>query len=89
MRYLYPQEINKLLKIKKTFLEKADFQQQNHSHEWEQIFIIYPPALLNARAYKVCFGCGEMVETPRTLKMDKDIQKIISEKSNSVNSKDK
>lgn len=81
MRYLYPQEFNKLSETKKAFLSEPVFEQQKHSHSWEEIFIMNPGAgMLNAHTYKVCFGCGEKTEIPRTPEMDKEIQKIISEK---------
>ena len=82
MRYLYPQEFNKLSEIKKAFSSKPIVGQQKHSHEWEEIFIMNPGAgMLNAHTYKVCFGCGDKTEISITPEMDKEIQKIISEKT--------
>ncbi len=81
MRYLYPQEFNKLSEINKAFSGKPSAEQHEHSHKWEEIFIMNPGAgMLNAHTYRVCFGCGEKTEISRTPEMDKEIQIIISEK---------
>lgn len=88
MRYLYPQEFNKLSEIKQAFLYKPDSQRQRHSHLREEIFIMNPGAgMLNAHAYKVCFECGEKARISITLEMDKEIQKIILEKTKIANIK--
>lgn len=84
MRYLYPQEFNKLSETKKAFLSKIVSEQQKHSHSWDQIFIMNPGAgMLNAHAFKVRFKCGEKAEISITPEMDKEIQKIISGKNKS------
>ena len=81
MRYLYPQEFYKLSEINKAFLGNLTAEQQKHSHNWEQIFIMNPGAgMLNAHAYKVCFGCGEKTRISITLEIDKEIQEIILRK---------
>jgi len=81
MRYLYPQEFNKLLETKKAFLSKPVSKRQKHSHKLEEIFIMNPGAgMLNAHAHSVCFGCGEKTEIPRTPEIDKEIENIISKK---------
>lgn len=82
MRYLYPQEFNKLSEINKDFSSKTPSQQ--HSHQWEEVFIMNPGAgMLNAHAYKVCFECGEKSEISITPETNKEIQRIIKNKLSS------
>jgi len=38
MRYLCPQEFNRLSELKKAFEEKPASEQEKHSHLWEEIF---------------------------------------------------
>ncbi len=81
MKYLYPQEFNKLSELEKDFLRKPALQQKEHSHEWEQVFIMNPGGgMFNAHVFKVCFGCGKRIKIQRDQGMNKEIKKIIGRK---------
>lgn len=82
MRRILLQEFSKLSKTKDTFLKKPDLDQKDHVHCFEEIFLFNPGGgMLNSKAYKVCFGCGETEDLSRTPEINEEIDKIIAQKS--------
>jgi len=60
---------------------KEKYNHTAHSHRYENVFLFSPgQGLLNARAYKLCNLCGEMVEIQIDDKMGNEINNIISKK---------
>lgn len=79
IRFLTGKEFGQLQKKRRGFLSKSKSFQQEHSHNWEKIFMWHPGAgLLNAQAYNACFGCGEMVRIPIDKNLDEEISRIQS-----------
>lgn len=57
---LYPQEIQKLLKIQNIFEQKNKLEKSQHKHLWSQAIIPPSPATRNNRETEVCFQCGQI-----------------------------
>ena len=80
MKYLTPQEFNKLLERQEIFAGKSFAEKEEHQHTWEQIFVMNPGAgMLNSHVFKACLNCGEKTPVPKTEAMDAEIQKMIKQ----------
>lgn len=57
---LYPKEMRRLLKMRKTFEQQSEPERALHKHSWSPATIPPSPATRNNRETKVCFQCGQI-----------------------------
>lgn len=57
---LYPEEMQKLLKMRKVFEQKSEAERVPHKHLWSSAIIPPSVATRNSRETEVCFECGEI-----------------------------
>jgi len=76
IRHITLSEINQLKKLH----DEAKYDK--HDCKWENVFMYYPPHLLNAQPYRICRVCGAIED----LKLNDDIREQIHKvKSNKFN----
>lgn len=57
---LYPKEIQRLLKMHKTFEQDSDTNRAQHKHSWNPAIMPVSVATRNSRKTEVCFKCGQV-----------------------------